>query len=616
MNRTSLTSHVLRAAAAFCVAALVPGISQALPQGEKSGTGMNLSGWDYWVPDMPMIDQFKRASGWLTQCYYPTNPTCKDFGNGAGSWDTLEQAKMNVDENGWVKSLPDANDSNVKYRYVSTVLFAGNGHAQPSGKYTVLYQGKGTIEYGMIGSKVVSESTPGRDIVQVSGADGGLLISIKATDPADYIRNIRVLPPGGVCSNAQNDYAAAESDCTARGTGTLVPFEKFSVNRWWHPYYVSELKGYRTLRFMDWGKTNSNKMVNWIERPKRYDAMWAGPNGVPFEAMFDLANTVGADPWINLGTFVNDDYAARFGRRAKERLGVGRTLILEYSNEPWNYAFSNSHWMKDQAAAKWPDQIAKGQSAYTLQNSWYGLRSAQICQIVKAQFGAEANRVKCVTNGQAANSWISNEQLDCPFAAAELGRSCGSVMNGVAIAPYFAGYMADMSIRPTITTWYSQPDGGLNKMFEEILGEDANGNKVTPPLYGKTIESKLGGAVEATKAWVTANKAVATKFGIPLMAYEGGQHLTMGGGDNDQKWLALFIAANRDPRMGKAYSKMMDTWLASGGETFTFYSHIATPTQWGAWGMKETQFTNSGVKWQAMLPYRDTKACWWTGCSN
>ena len=34
------------------------------------------------------------------------------------------------------------------------------------------------IEYGMIGSKVVSESAPGRDIVQVSGSDGGLLISI------------------------------------------------------------------------------------------------------------------------------------------------------------------------------------------------------------------------------------------------------------------------------------------------------------------------------------------------------------------------------------------------------------------------------------------------------
>lgn len=111
MNRTTLKSHVLRAATALCVAALAPSISQALPQGQKSGAGMNLSGWDYWVPDMPLIDQFKRSSGWLTQCYYPTNATCKDFTNGAGSWDTLEQAKMNVDENGWVKSLPAANDT-------------------------------------------------------------------------------------------------------------------------------------------------------------------------------------------------------------------------------------------------------------------------------------------------------------------------------------------------------------------------------------------------------------------------------------------------------------------------------------------------------------------------
>jgi hypothetical protein len=616
MNRNSIRSHLLRAAAALCMTALVPAISHALPQGQRSAVGMNLSGWDYWVPDIPLIDQFKRGSGWLTQCYYPTDVNCKNFTGGAGSWDTLEESKLDLDEHGWVKSLPNTNDNSVKYRYVSTVLFAGNGKSQPAGKYTVLYEGKGTIEYGMIGSKVANESAPGRDIVQVADVDGGLLISIKATDPADYIRNVRVLPPGGVCQNAQNDYAASASDCAARGTGAFVPFEKFAIDRWWHPYFVSELKGFRTLRFMDWGKTNSNHMVNWTERPRRHDAFWAGVNGVPFEAMFDLADVTGSDPWINLGTYVNDDYAKNFGRRAKARLGVGRTLYLEYANEPWNYAFTNSHWMKDQAAAKWPDQIAKGQSAYTLQNSWYGLRSAQLCQIVKAEFGADANRVKCVANGQAANAWISNEQLSCPFAAAELGKPCGQVLNALSIAPYFAAYIGDLAVRSTVSTWYKDADGGLSKMFEEILAVDANGNKVTPPLYGKTIESKLGGAVEATKTWVVDNKAVADKFALPMLSYEGGQHLTMWGGDTDQKWQDLFIAANRDPRMGKAYTKMMENWQAAGGQTFTFYSHIARPTGWGAWGAKETQYTTQGVKWQAMLPYRDTRSCWWTGCNN
>lgn len=578
---------------------------------------MNLGGYDYWSSDVPAIDQIKRSSGWFTQCSYPANPGCKDFSQGASSWDTREASKLNLDEHGWVSSLPAANDTSVKYRYVSTLLFQGNNRAHAAGKYTVLYQGKGTIEYAFIGTKVVAESTPGRDIVNVTNnTEDGLLITIKTTDPTDHIRNIRVLPPGGVCANASNDFAASAADCTARGTGEFVPFEKFSVNRWWHPYYVSELKGFRTLRFMDWGKTNSNELVNWIDRPKRGDAFWSSGSGVPFEAMIDLGNTVGADPWINLGAHVSDDFAKRFGRRAKERLAVGRSLILEYGNEPWNYAFAKSHWMREQAIAKWPDAIAKGESSYTLQASWYAMRSVQLCRIVKAEFGAEASRVKCVLNGQASNSWINGQMLDCPYAAAELGNACGKQVDALAIAPYFAGYIGDLAHRATVASWYSQPDGGLSKLFEEILAEDAKGTKVTPPLYGISGDSKIGGAVEATKPWVTASKAAAAKYALPLIAYEGGQHLTMWGGDNDVRWQNLFIAANRDPRMGKAYNKMMENWVAAGGETFAFYSHIGKPTGWGAWGMKETQYTTVGVKWQSMLPYRDTRSCWWTDCGK
>lgn len=617
MIRSTLSSKLLQLATASFVAVLVPGLSQALPPGEKSGVGVNLPAMNYWMSDMPVIDQFKRSSGWLTQCAYPMDANCKDFVSGASSWDTREESKMNLDEYGWVRSLPAANDTNVKFRYVSTLLFQGNMRAHPAGKYTVLYEGKGTIEYALIGTKIAAESTPGRDIVQVTNnTDSGLLISIKASDPADYIRNIRVLPPGGECSNAKGVYAPAASDCVSRGTGSFIPFEKFAPNRPWHPYFVSDLKGFRTLRFVDWGQTTHTTLANWDDRPRRRDAFWTGPSGVPIEAMLGLANTVGSDPWITLSSYVTDDFVKNFGRRAKETLDAGRTLILEYGNEPWNWGFPASLWMRDQGVAKWPNAIAKGESPYILAYNWYAYRSAQVCQIVKTQFGADANRVKCMMNGQAGNSGVSEQMLACPYAAAELGKPCSQAVDALAIAPYFGLYIGDMAHRATVATWFNEPDGGVNKLFQEILAEDANGNKVTPPLYNVTKQSNIGGAVEASKSWITTNKAVAAKHNLPLVAYEGGQHLVMGVGDTDARWRDLFIAGNRDPRMGKAYTRMIENWKAAGGQTFTMFNSVSQPSMWGAWGLKEVQFTTESAKWQAVMSYRDTKACWWTGCSN
>jgi hypothetical protein len=603
--------------AAAAVVALTASVSvQAAGTPSNRGVGVNLNGFDYFSPDVATIDQFKRAGGWFTQCTYPRDASCKNFANGQSGWDTLEQSKMNVDENGWPKSLPAAGDTTVKYRAVSVLMFQDDARVHAAGKYTVVYDGEGTIEYAMAGTKVAAESKPNRDIVNVTNSGSeGMLLTIRATNPSNYIRNIRVLPPGGVCSGDKSVFSLTSADCTAKGLGTLITFENLD-GRMWHPNYVKDLKGFRTLRFLDWNRTNTSPLANWEDRPRWNDALWTGPAGVPVNAMVTLANEVGADPWINLPTHATDDYALRFARQLKQVLAPKLNLIVEYSNEPWNYGFSQSLWMRDQAAATWPDQIAKGVSVYDLQPSWYGMRSAQLCKIIKTEFGADAARVKCVFNGQASNSWVSKQQMDCPYAVSKIGQACYKGMDAMSVAPYFGGYIGEMSVRSTVRTWYSEPDGGLNKLFQEILGQDANGNKVTPPLYGKTRESYIDGAVAQVKTWMTANKNEATARGLPLMAYEGGQHLIMAPGDTDQQWLNLMTAANRDPRMGTAYTRTLADWQAVGGQAYTLFNHVYKPSKYGVWGLKGTVNQTSNVKWQAVLPYRDTKQCWWAGCTR
>lgn len=614
MNFNLLSRPATLAAAA--VVALTASVSvQAAGVPSSRGVGVNLNGFDYFSPDVSTIDQFKRAGGWFTQCSYPRDAGCKNFTPGQSGWDTLEQSKMDVDENGYPNSLPAAGDTNVKYRTVAALMFQDDARVHAAGKYIVLYDGEGTLEYAMAGSKVAAESKAGRDVVQVTNSGSeGLLLTIRATNPSNHIRNIRVLPPGGVCSGDKSEFALTTEACTAKGLGTLVTFENLD-GRMWHPNYVKDLKGFRSLRFLDWNRTNTSPLAKWEDRPRWNDAMWTGPAGVPVNAMVSLANEVGADPWINLPTHATDDYALKFARQLKQMLAPKLNLIVEYSNEPWNYGFSQSLWMRDQAAATWPDQIKKGVSVYDLQPNWYGMRSAQLCKIIKTEFGADANRVKCVFNGQASNSWVSKMQMDCTYAQAQVGQACYKGMDGMAIAPYFGGYIGDMSGRKTVQTWYADSDGGLSKLFQEILGKDDNGNDVTPPLYGINKESYKYGAVAQSKTWMVANKNEASARGLPLMAYEGGQHLIMAPGDTDQKWLNLMTAANRDPRMATAYTRTLADWQAAGGQTYTLFNHVYKPSKYGVWGLKETQL-QTGVKWNAVLPYRDTKACWWDGCAR
>jgi hypothetical protein len=572
-----------------------------------SGVGLNLGEWDYWSSDLPTIDQFKRAGGWFTQCTREQNANCPaDW-----AWDTGEQAKLRLDANGWVTQLPAANDSNAQYRWIAALLFAANGSAHPAGQYTVLYEGEGVVEYGLLGRKL--SGTPGRDLVQVAAGNDGLLIKIVATTPGNHVRNLRVLPPGGVCDGAPKVYAASAADCVTNGSGTFIGFEQLLAQQpqaTWHPYFVGDAKGFRSVRFLDWGKTNASTLRHWADRPKPAQAFWTGPYGIPVESMLDFANKAGADPWINLPMQATDDYVRRFARLAKDRMGAKRTLIVEYSNEPWNGAFPANSWMQEQAKAKW----GTGQE-YNKALSWYGLRSVQVCGIVKAEFGADASRVKCVANGQAGWPDVTRQILACQHAQADLGQPCGRQLDAVAVAPYFGHYIGDLSVRSIVNSWAAEPDGGMGKMFAELLAQGPDGQPTAPPLLGKHEASHPGGAVAAARQSMLDSLGIANEFALPLWAYEGGQHLTSNlGSDNDPMWIGLFTAANRHARMATAYERYLQDWRASGGQTMTLFSHIYRPGRYGAWGLKETQFTTEGPKWNALLPWRDGIACWWPGC--
>ena len=575
-------------------------LAQASTGAKRSSVALNLGALTYYSPELPTIDAMKRAGAWLTQC----SSTCGTLTGGASGWDTLEESALDLDANGWIKSLPAASDTAHKYRTVSTSLSA-NG-VLPLGRYIVRYDGAGTITYS--GFTKNSASAPGRDVLDLTST-GNVWMTITATNPSNYLRNIRIYMPGGACANDLTVYAASADACNST-TGAYVPFESFPVGQIWHPQFLQDVKGFRALRFMDWNFTNTTNVTNWAGRTPPGARTWTAATGAPIEAMLDLANFVGADAWLNVPPHADDDYAAQMGALAATHLtnGVSK-LDLEYANEPWNYAFGPTNWMLSQAKAKWPQSIAAGVSPYTLQDSWYGERLAQVCRAAKAN----STQVRCVLNGMASNSWIAGQMLACPYAAAELGHACAKDIDVVSIAPYFGYYIAATSMRSVVSTWYADADGGLTKLFAELTGTDINGNATTPPLAA-AASGAPNGALAVAKAGMVANKAVADSFGLPLWAYEGGQHMVLPSGDTDKTLQNLLVAANRDPRMGAAYDRMMADWKSVGGQTFAYYSHVAQPSTSGIWGLKERMSDTTNPKWLSAVKNRDDKSCNWAGC--
>ena len=82
------------------------------------------------------------------------------------------------------------------------------------------------------------------------------------------------------------------------------------------------------------------------------------------------------------------------------------------------------------------------------------------------------------------------------------------------------------------------------------------------------------------------SKAVAAKYGVKLIAYEGGQHMVAFVKDRElvEKISATMHACNRDPRMGHLYTRYFDEWAAVGGDVFTVFSSIGRYSNHGAWG--------------------------------
>lgn len=518
--------------------------------------GSNLGGISDWSTQRPFTNLFKQSRPWLTQCDNSRDSDCN------GRWETNENAKLNLDADGWVKSLPAPAEPG--YSIAGTVLDVPKNF--PSGRYLLLYEGEGTLQYKLGAQKLSAESTAGRDVLDIDINRGLIHIQITATDPnksGNYLRNLRLIREADEASYQSNTF---------------------------NPEFLARIQPFQALRFMDWQNTNGNEQERWTDRRPASAATYATYGkviGAPVEVMVQLANATRKPAWFNMPHKANDDYLRQFAGLVRDTLDPTLPVYVEYSNEVWNTQFSQHAWVREQANALWPGGTS---SDFTKVINWYGKRSAEMCDIWKDTFGAQSSRVTCVLGAQAANAWTASTALDCPLWEHKPCSAHG--IDAITIAPYFGHYIGSLTNQAQVTAWTREADGGLDKLFAELKSG------------GVLSGGSAGGALAEAMRWIDNYHTLTNNRGLQLLAYEGGQHLVgVGNVVNDSAITNLLINANRDPRMGALYLNYLKGWEARGGGLMMNFSDIGIPSKWGSWGVLEHVLQTTSPKYDALLDY-------------
>jgi hypothetical protein len=139
-------------------------------------------------------------------------------------------------------------------------------------------------------------------------------------------------------------------------------------------------------------------------------------------------------------------------------------------------------------------------------------------------------------------------------------------------------------------------------------GTAANGSH----FYSSIPTGGWLGAAEAQfiTPWISF---VSSYPGMTLVAYEGGQSFYATSSGTASGWPAVVTSAERDTRMGAAYTNYLNYWKTNVGSSstniFNVYTDVDTISVFGAWGTLESvmqpisPLSSAPAKYQAIQNY-------------
>lgn len=445
------------------------------------------------------------------------------------------RGNIQYDKNGWVTNLNGGKAGTYFARWLPWGTL-------PQGNYVVRYDGVGKMRYTE-SAQVVSQA-PGRDVFRLGKDKNGEIsaaLIIEESDPANPVRNIRITLPGGICANDPFRRVNDERQCP----GQYRSFEEHSKQVLFNPDFLSFMRNFRTIRFMNMSGITRNNLRHWWMRPHMDEATWGGKEGsrgAPVEVMVRLANTLNADAWFNLPHRADNDFVRNYAQYVKDNLRPNLKAYIEYTNEPWNTRFSQARYLQEQGMAL--GMHAQLQFAGLM---YYAKRSKEIFQTWEQVFGGTQRLVR-VLGGWSGHPGITPQILK----ASDVYKHT----DVFAIGPYFyADQNALMGVRNT------------NDVFNLINGQQRY-----------SIDSVLD--------QVAKQAELVKPYGVKLVAYEGGQHLVhYGTKSKGQHPNRILQAAQHDPRMEQAYIKLLQGFRQH-GDLFMAFSAPRIDGHFGFWGVK------------------------------
>lgn len=522
-------------------------LSYTLPE-KRPAVGINVNELHHEDASFPFIDLFRQAD---------------PFANNILELPNADKAQY--DANGWPSSL---NGAEVGTKFIGKMPAV----ALPSGDYIVLYDGQGVLNYGH-GVERISQAI-GRETIRFHADEKGEVnasLLITATNPADPLRNIRILPPGGICQDNPYQRVAEASACTSGAP--YLAFETYYKSILFTPEYMKFLSDFSVIRFMTMSGITRNPISHWAERPNMQEATWGGKygqRGAPLEIQIELANRMKADAWLNLPHAADDEYVRNFALYVRDHLHPDARIYVEYTNEVWNTAFSHSEYTQKKG-------IEAGYSINSVEAGfqYYVQRAGEVFAIWQEVFGGRERLVRVM------GSWDSRPDVTKKLLDNYGG---GKIADALAIAPYF---------------------GGNIKGYRESTTVDE--------IFKLTTEADSFRSLPQILDHIREQAKLAKQHNLKLIAYEGGQGLVdWVTRDPNQHPNPLFFAANRDPRMGELYTQLLEGWKDAGGELFMAFASPRTCQWFGCWGLKEylLQPPEQAYKYEAVLKFINAHRDW------
>jgi hypothetical protein len=326
----------------------------------------------------------------------------------------------------------------------------------------------------------------------------------------------------------------------------------------------------------------------WASRSKPSNAFWTNADGVPLEIVAALCNQLNTNCHVNVPLMYSDSDIEAMGQLLMSGTGMqsgysglssSLTGTFELSNEMWNPSFNQTYVAGALGGFAWPGQSTGGSNTYWNEN-YRGMRAAQMASDLQTALGSTIfARVYPTVGAWYANSNEVANLLTTPYWSS--GPATNYPLKQLAVAFYWGGNPSSGDC--TTMTGVANP---LDDFFATLTSRTGpSGNTYThipPGGWFTQLEGWISGYISLMPSYPTLN----------LIVYEGGNNFFATSAGTCSGWPALVTSAERDARMGAAYTTTLNWWTTNvGGSSsniFSVFNDVSVIGINGAFGLLES----------------------------